>query len=336
MELVTTTMTELLDSIYELRTPIIENLLYSGLYIFAGPPKVGKSFMVAQIGYCVSMGIPLWDMETSQGTVLYLALEDVNERLQQRLAKMYPSLENNDAFHFATESEMLNKGLMNQLNGFIKEYKDTKLVIIDTLQKIKDNEKDSSNYGNDYDVIAKLKKFADDHNVCILVVHHTRKQESSDSFDMISGTQGLFGAADGALVITKERRTGNKAVLEIASRDQQDIKLNLEMERSTCLWKLQKIENELWKEPEDGTLAILNNFVKKQNGRWNGSASELLDAILGELEDIYEEYKPNTLVRKLNVSASKLKTEYGIFYQNKRTNKGSKIRLIKRQEQERN
>ena len=68
MELVTTTMTELLDSIYELRTPIIENLLYSGLYIFAGPPKVGKSFMVAQIGYCVSMGIPLWDMETSKGS----------------------------------------------------------------------------------------------------------------------------------------------------------------------------------------------------------------------------------------------------------------------------
>ena len=329
MELKTITMTELLDNVYELRTPIIENLLYAGLYIFAGPPKVGKSFMVAQIGYHISMGEPLWDMGVSEGTVLYLALEDVEGRIQQRVAKMYPKYKNNDKLHFATESDMLNKGLINQLNEFVKKYSDIKLIVIDTLQKIKDNDSGSSNYSNDYDVIGKLKKFADDHNVCVLVVHHTRKQESNDSFDMISGTQGLLGAADGALVISKERRTSNKAWLEITSRDQQDMKLELEMERSTCLWKLVRIENELWKEPEDETLAVLNYFVEEQNGRWTGRASELLDEISVQIENIYEEYTPNTFVRKLNVSATRLRTEYGIIYKNKRTNRGSKITLIK-------
>ena len=181
MKLETITMTELLDDVYEARLPIIKNLLYPGAYIFAGPPKVGKSFMVAQIGYHVSKGMPLWDMEVSKGTVLYLALEDVNERLQQRLAKMFPSLEDNDNFYFATKSEVLNKGLMEQLNGFVESHKNTKMIIIDTLQKIKDNVRDSSDYANDYDIIAKLKNFADK--------HHTRKQESNDSFDMISGTQ---------------------------------------------------------------------------------------------------------------------------------------------------
>lgn len=102
---------------------------------------------------------------------------------------MFPSLEDNDNLYFATKSEVLNKGLMEQLNGFVEVHKNTKMIIIDTLQKIKDNVRDSSNYENDYDIIAKLKNFADKYNICLLIVHHTRKQESNDSFDMISGTQ---------------------------------------------------------------------------------------------------------------------------------------------------
>ena len=39
--------------------------------------------------------------------------------------------------------------------------------------------------------------------------------KSTDSFDMISGTNGLLGAADGTFVIQKEKRTDNKAVLEV-------------------------------------------------------------------------------------------------------------------------
>lgn len=295
-KLVTTTMTELLEDIYEMRQPVIANLFYAGLYIFAGPPKVGKSFMVAQIGYHVSMGLPLWNLDVSRGTVLYLALEDVKERIQQRLAKMFP-LENNDDFYFAIEAQLLNKGLMKQLDTFVREHKNTKLVIIDTLQKIKGTVKDIMNYGNDYDVISKLKKFADENNICVLVVHHTRKQESSDSFDMISGTQGLLGAADGALVISKEKRTGNQAILEITSRDQQDLKIELEMDRVTCLWKVKKIENELWQEPVDMVLEIIPKFVETNGFDWCGSATDLLSGISHSLKrENKPEYKANTLV----------------------------------------
>ena len=218
---------------------------------------------------------------------------------------------------------------MEQLNGFVEAHKNTKMIIIDTLQKIKDNVRDSSNYANDYDIIAKLKNFADKYNICLLIVHHTRKQESNDSFDMISGTQGLLGAADGALVITREQRTSNKAVIETSGREQQAIKLNIEMDMETCRWKLNKIENELWKEPEDRTLSILRDFIEEENGLWCGRACDLLNAISIRLQDIGEEYKPNSIVRKLNVSVGKLRENYGIIYHNKRTNQGSKITLRK-------
>ena len=72
----TVTMNELYDNVYRSSPPIIEGLLNTGTYLFVGAPKVGKSFMMAQMAYHVSAGIPLWGYPVRQGTVLYLARED--------------------------------------------------------------------------------------------------------------------------------------------------------------------------------------------------------------------------------------------------------------------
>ena len=106
---------------------------------------------------------------------------------------------------------------------------------------------DKFSYASDYEIVTKLKAFSDKHGLCLLVVHHTRKMESSDSFVMIYGTNGLLGAAYGAFVLQKEKRTDNKAVLEVAGRDQQDQKLWLNFNRERCVWELTKTETEHWK-----------------------------------------------------------------------------------------
>lgn len=69
----TVSMTELYDTVYPPRRPIVNDLLYSGTYLFVGAPKVGKSFFMGQLAYHVAMGLPLWEYEVHQGTVLYLA-----------------------------------------------------------------------------------------------------------------------------------------------------------------------------------------------------------------------------------------------------------------------
>lgn len=74
-ELETVSMMELYDTAYPPKLPIVEGLLYNGTYLFVGSPKIGKSFFMAQIGYHISKGLPLWDFPVRQGTVLYLALE---------------------------------------------------------------------------------------------------------------------------------------------------------------------------------------------------------------------------------------------------------------------
>lgn len=251
---------------------------------------------------------------------MYLALEDDYARLQKRLSRMC-GMESSENFYFATQSKNLNEGLEEQLNKFVKEHTDARLIIIDTLQKVREVGGDKFSYASDYEIVTKLKAFSDAHGICLLVVHHTRKMESSDSFDMISGTNGLLGAADGAFVMQKEKRTDNKAVLEVAGRDQQDQRLLLDFDREQCTWKLTKAETELWKEPADQVLEAVARMVSEEQTEWCGTASELLQ-LLPDMD-----MQPNVLTRKLNIGAERLFVDYSIRYESSRGHNGRMIKL---------
>lgn len=315
----TVSLTELYDTVYPPKTQVIDNLLYAGVYLFAGAPKVGKSFFMAQIGYHVSKGIPLWNYTVHKGVSLYLALEDDYARLQKRLSKMF-GMDGTDDFHFVTNAKILGQGLESQLDTFIQEHPDTRLIIIDTLQKIREAGGEKFSYASDYEIVTKLKQFNAEHNVCILLVHHTRKQNADDCFDTISGTNGLLGAADGAFLMQKENRTDYKAVLDLVGRDQQDQRLHLQFDRERCVWQLIRAETELWKEPPDPILSLVSGLVNKEAPEWIGSASELIERLKLEMQ-------PNVLTRRLNVGADRLWNEYGISYENTRSHTGRQVKF---------
>lgn len=111
----TISMTELYDTVYPPRRPIVDNLLYSGTYLFVGAPKIGKSFFMGQLAYTVATGLPLWEYEVHQGTVLYLALEDDygNEQLFASKYKLYLPTEEELRAEIETQKEMFY--LQNQL-----------------------------------------------------------------------------------------------------------------------------------------------------------------------------------------------------------------------------
>ena len=151
----TMTMNQIYETVYESRRPIIENLLYPGAYLFVGAPKVGKSFFMAQLAYHVSVGLPLWDYNANPGTVLYLALEDDYRRIQERLYRMF-GVDGTDNLHFATCAKSLGAGLYEQLKRFVREHPGTNLIIIDTLQKIREASNERYSYANDYEIIGQL------------------------------------------------------------------------------------------------------------------------------------------------------------------------------------
>ena len=317
----TVTMTELYDTVYESKPPVIDSLIQNGTYIFAGAPKVGKSFLMAQLAYHVATGKPLWGYDVHQGTVLYLALEDGHERLQKRMYRMF-GVEDVGNLHFAIAAKQLGNGLDAQLEKFVREHPDTRLIIIDTLQKVRELSGEAYSYRDDYQIIGQLKQLADRFQLCMLIVHHTRKSPANDEFDRISGTTGIYGCADGAFVLSKERRTDNTATLSISGRDQPDQCIHLMRDEETLQWNFDHADTVLYKELPDPLLERVAALVTEECPTWQGSATELI-------EELGLDLKPNALAMRLNVRAAKFKNDYGIHYENTRTHAGRIILLTK-------
>lgn len=269
---------------------------------------------MTQLAYHISTGTPLWNYATRKGTLLYLALEDDYRRLQERLYRMFGA-ESADNLFFSVSASQLGKGLDEQLQGFITEHPDTKLIIIDTLQKVREVDGDNYSNANDYEIITRLKKFADSYGICLLLVHHTRKQNADDKFDMISVTNGLLGAADEGFILRKEKRTSNAATLEVSGRDQPDQKIYLNRNPEMLVWDLEKTETELWKQPPEPLLELTSHKITKYNYQWQGTPTELVDFLGVDI-------KANALTMKLNINAGCLFNEYGIRYHNKRCHDG--------------
>ena len=70
---------------------LVPNLVTEGLVLLAGKPKVRKSWMTLDIGLATADGrFCLGDRKCAEGSVLYLALEDGERRLQRRIDKILP------------------------------------------------------------------------------------------------------------------------------------------------------------------------------------------------------------------------------------------------------
>ena len=314
-------LNDLLDTVYVGRRAIINDFLYTGAYLLAGAPKTGKSFLVAQLAYHVSTGAPFWGRPVHQGDVLYLALEDDERRLQSRMYRMY-GVNGTDRLRFAIAAKQMGSGFDLQLEYALRKYPETNLVIIDTLQKIREACGDAYNYANDYQVIGLLKAFADQHGICILIVHHTRKQPSTDTFDMIAGTNGLLGAADGAMLLQKEKRRSIKATLDTVGRDQPEETFYLLKNPKTLIWEVERSESDMDKEPPEPLTAAIDALLTPDRPEWQGSATELVEALQMELQ-------ANALSRQLNVRAGTLRSEFNIKYENVHSRNGSRIRLTR-------
>lgn len=232
---------------------------------------------------------------------------------------MFGTAENESLF-FSVSANQLGKGLDEQLSRFLREHPDTSLVIIDTLQKVREAVRDNYSYANDYQIITRLKSLADTYGISLIAVHHTRKQKAEDAFDRISGTNGLMGAADGAFLIQKEKRTSNAATLEISGRDQQDQRIYLLRSEEKLCWDLEKIETKLWEAPPEPLLEEIAKRITEECPQWSGSPTELFGFLSVDM-------KANALTQKLNVNAGRLFQEYGIQYWNKRTHAGRQVGL---------
>lgn len=216
---------------------IVPDFLPEGQVILAGRPKSGKSWFVLNIAIRVAEGaIVLGKFDAAPCEVLYFALEDSLARLKKRLKAILGDIPHPPNLTVTTKFQRLDKGGFEELERWIKQHPDTRLIIIDTLAKIKpprDPKRDS--YEADYEIQARLQKIALDHNLCIFCVLHQRKASADDVFDTVTGSQGQIAAADMIAILERKRGT-NTAKLHVTGRDVEDTVYTLEME--DCVWRI--------------------------------------------------------------------------------------------------
>lgn len=215
----TVTMTELFDTAFPPREPVIDGLLYSGTYLFVGAPKIGKSFLWRNSPF-------MWQQDCRCGTTM-------------------PGRALSCIWRWRTTTP--------GCKAVCPRYLAWRAPTIST------------------------------------------------------SPSGLLGAADGAFVLQKKKRTDNTATMAVVGRDQEGLESSLRFDRERCLWELVRQEIEPTKEPVDEVVSKVAALMEKRDW-WGGTATELLEQI-PELK-----IKPNALTRRLNVKMSELYNDYGIIY----------------------
>lgn len=303
---------------------IVDKLLPQGMHILCGASKIGKSWMMLRLCLQVANGEPLWGLETHKCDVLYLCLEDNLKRVHDRLydlTDVAPA-----ELHFSLMCDKIGGGLSRQITEFLVDYPDTKLVVIDTLQKVRDSRGGNGKngmYGSDYEDITSLKAIADKYDIAIVALHHPRKQQDTDDpFNQVSGTTGLIGAADSTYVLKKDNRSSNTAVLLATGRDIEYQQLTLRFEGVE--WQLveHKNDEELRKNEVPLFLFRLLDFMKSRTS-WTGTATELLSD-MGDGDT-----KPTTVTKMLSRFYYDVLEPGGVHYSTHRTGKCREIKLTR-------
>lgn len=307
------------SSEYIMNTPMkpieycVDGLISQGLFVLAGAPKVGKSWLALDMCLSIAKGEKVLGKETLCGHAVYLGLEDSLIRLQNRLYELTD--EPSDNLHFAIMAESMSNGLPEQIEYCRKRFDDLKIVVIDTLQKVR-NESESS-YSSDYKELSVLKSLADKLGIAIVLVHHTRKCSDSDPFNMISGSTGLSGCVDGSMVLIESKRGSRKAKLHCVGRDIENQEINVVFENSR--WKVSDdIKNV---KPNYFSFAVHDFMVTQKT--FKGSATQLAEKLSALL---YKEVFSNRVKKDLIQHAYDLQ-DYGVAFESKRSN-GQRIIIL--------
>jgi len=209
---------------------LIPGVIPQGLTLLAGKPKIGKSWWALQIAN---------DLSEKGTDVLYMGLEDPLRRLQERLALVRGNREGNGHLTVCGQGVFprLDAEGLKYLREWITRCPTCKLIIIDTLAKIKPRARAGGNaYEDDTQCMSALKMIADEFKIGIVVVLHLRKfEDPDDPFANISGTNALGGCADTMLVLLRSRQS-DQATLHITGRDVEVPAMDMFWNPETCRW----------------------------------------------------------------------------------------------------
>ncbi len=275
----------------------IEGLMPPGLTIMAGPPKQGKSWLALNIAVWVSTGTDVLNQyPTNKGKVLYLAFEDSERRLNDRLRKILDAYEldgevlENMLLPESLKFSKINQDGLNDIIDIIRAHEDLRVVVIDTFGAAFAVEKEyrGNAFHADYAMIGELQELAQELDVSVLLLHHTRKAKSESTFENILGTVGVIAAPDTLMVF---RKMNKKDMLYITGRDIENSEHVLEFNSDTFMWHISAEEvDQLNKERKevydcfggDYDLELKTGDIAARLGKSRSNISKLLSKLVAD------------------------------------------------------
>jgi hypothetical protein len=263
-----------------------------GLTFLVSRPKLGKSWLMLDVALAIATGrTVLGTLQPETGDVLYLALDDGERRLQQRLAAL---LKEEKAWPrrlaVATQWRRASDGGLADIDEWCGSVANPVAVVIDSLDRFRSLQGGES--AQVYDAIAKLQRIARAHRTAIVVVHHERRRGAGDPLDSIGMLAASSAIADTVLLL-KPRDYGT--VLYARGRDIEDSETMLAFDRASCRWAIAKPADAPTK--SDARRAVLALFglssqplsaaeIATATGRGRGAINTLLHRMLadGEVE----------------------------------------------------
>lgn len=210
---------------------IVEELLHVGATILAGPPKAGKSWWALDIAISVAAGVAtIGGRSVYKGKVLYIHPDDTNKgRFKNRMlcvaATRYATSGLLD-LHMTDVAIRIDNGLIEELRRLTEENR-YQLIVLDSLAHfLPVGGNNQQRYLQEYGAMSQLRLFAEEMDLALLILHHTRKAESTDKIDAASGTQAITGAVDAAIIMRRLRGQG-EATMFITGRNVEELDLGL-------------------------------------------------------------------------------------------------------------
>ena len=243
---------------------LVENIIAPGLTIIAGKSKIGKSWLVLHLSYCIEKGEEFLGRKCAKGDGLHYSLEDGKRRIKTRWDKM--CIQPDQTYYQFRDRKpkipILTMGLEEEIEDWANNIPNPKMVVIDVYVKVKKTISKSLNaYENDNYNLQNLQTLAIKYNIGIVLVHHTKKGSENDVFDEINGSAGIQSNMDSMIVLASSRKAGNNSVFHCIPKDAEQLEFEVGMNEqmiwedkgpvgSTSLTMLQerivKVVNELY------------------------------------------------------------------------------------------
>ena len=212
-------MQELIPPLKWSVTPILPE----GFGVISGRPKGMKSWTALGICYAVQNGTKFMGHETTQGDCLYLALEDSKRRIKDRIIKLGYQKLNPPTILLASDVPYLGFGFEECVQEWINSKDNPRLIIIDTLARVKPRARKNSGtaYDMDNELLSKIQTIAVQNNITIACISHLSKAQQEYNFDRIQGSVGVQGISDFMWLIDRGDNS-NQASIIGRGRDMND------------------------------------------------------------------------------------------------------------------